>query len=192
MDTPGTSENNELTQRIGRTLAERRSSLRLSLEDLANLTGVSRAMISRIERAEVQASAVVLDRLCAGLGLTLSGLFARDTTSPLLRHADQPVWIDPQSGYVRREVSPNGTGSAVNLIEVTFPAGAEVSFPPNPRRELDQHVWLIEGVLELSADGRTHRLYPGDCLHMGVATGVVFRNPGLTYARYAVVITPKV
>ena len=94
---------------IGRRVAGRRAQLDLSLEEIATRTGVSRAMISRIERGEVHASAVVLDKLCAGLGISLSALFARDAASPLLRRADQPVWQDPASGYLRREIAPAGT-----------------------------------------------------------------------------------
>src|SRR5205809_4247878 len=113
-----------LSQNIGRRVAQQRATLGLSLADIATRTGVSRAMVSRIERGEVHASAVVLDKLCAGLGISLSTLFARDAASPLLRRADQPTWQDPSSGYVRREVAPAGTGSPVRIVEVDFPPGA--------------------------------------------------------------------
>src|SRR5436190_13691431 len=106
---------------IGHRVAERRAVLKLALDEVAARTGVSRAMISRIERGEVHASAVVLDKLCAGLGISLSTLFARENGSPLLRRADQPVWQDPSTGYIRREVAPAGTGSPVRIVEVEFP-----------------------------------------------------------------------
>src|SRR5258706_12298689 len=102
---------NTLSLLVGQRVAERRAALKLPLEEIAARTGVSRAMISRIERGEVHASAVVLDKLCAGLGISLSALFARNAASPLLRRADQPVWQDPSSGYIRREVAPAGTGA---------------------------------------------------------------------------------
>ena len=125
---------NALPVLIGRRVAARRAALKLPLEEVAARTGVSRAMISRIERGEVHASAVVLDKLCAGLGISLSALFARDAASPLLRRADQPVWQDPSSGYRRREVAPAGTGSPVRIVEVDFPAGAEVCFERSRER----------------------------------------------------------
>src|ERR1700682_5632187 len=174
---------------IGRRVAERRAVLKLSLDEIAALTGVSRAMISRIERGEVHASAVVLDKLCAGLGIGLSALFARDAASPLLRHADQPVWQDPSSGYVRREVAPAGTGSPVRIVGVDFPAGAEVSFEGSPHRVLDQHVWALAGEIEIGLAGTTYGLAAGDCLHMRVAEGNTFRNVSGKPARYAVILT---
>src|SRR5919106_6297810 len=109
---------------IGHRVARRRAALGLPLEEIAARTGVSRAMISRIERGEVHASAVVLDKLCAGLGISLSELFAHDAASPLLRRADQPVWQDPASGYLRREVAPAGTGSPGGVVGGEFSAGA--------------------------------------------------------------------
>ncbi len=176
---------------VGSRVAERRAALKLSLDDLAARTGVSRAMISRIERGEVHASAVVLDRLCGGLGLTLSALFARAAGAPLLRRADQPEWRDPSSGYVRRDVAPPGTGSAVRIVEVEFPAGAEVSLEATPHRHIDQHVWLIDGQIEITLPTGTHRLAPGDCLYMVPDSGITFRNPGRRAARYAVVLTSE-
>jgi transcriptional regulator with XRE-family HTH domain len=178
-----------LPQLIGRRVGQRRAALSLPLEEIAARTGVSRAMISRIERGEVHASAVVLDKLCAGLGISLSELFARAPVSPLLRRADQPVWQDPSSGYLRREVAPAGTGSPVKIVEIDFPAGAEVSFDRSPHRVIDQHIWMLEGEIEVALGGSTSRLFAGDCLHMRLAEGNTFRNVSGRPARYAVILT---
>ena len=173
---------------IGQRVAQRRAALRLTLEELAARTGVSRAMISRIERGEVHASAVVLDRLCAGLGISLSTLFARDTASPLLRRAEQPVWRDPTSGYLRREVAPAQSGSPVRLVEIEFPAGAEVALARHRDRASEQHVWVLEGEIEIATGGAVHSLAAGDCLHMRVAEGNSFRNVSGRPARYSLIL----
>lgn len=181
-----------LSHLVGARIAAGRAALALSLDQLAARTGVSRAMISRIERGEVHASAVLLDKLCAGLGITLSNLFARQAPSPLLRHAEQPVWRDPQSSYLRREVAPAGTGSAVHIVEIEFPAGAEVTLGPAEHRVIEQHVWLLEGRMIITLGSTTHTLNPGDCLHMHPdRAGITFRNPGTEPARYAVILTLK-
>ncbi len=173
---------------IGQRIARRRADLRLTLDDVAARTDVSRAMVSRIERGEVHASAVVLDKLCAGLDLTLSALFAREVASPLLRRADQPVWRDPQSGYERREIAPAGTGSPVRIVEVDFPAGAVVDFEARHER-IDQHVWVLHGEMEITLANKTYDLKAGDCLHMRLDAGNAFRNVSGRPARYAVVLT---
>lgn len=174
---------------IGSRVAERRAALDISLTELEGRTGVSRAMISRIERGEVHASAVLLDKLCAGLGLSLSALFARETASPLLRRADQPVWQDPYSRYIRREVAPSGTGSAVRIVEVEFPAGAEVTYDRSRHRVISQHVWMLEGEIEITVAGVAHTLSAGDCLFMRLTDRNSFRNVSGQPARYAVILT---
>jgi transcriptional regulator with XRE-family HTH domain len=179
----------DLPMLIGGRVAERRAALKLSMDDIAARTRVSRAMVSRIERGEVHASAVVLDKLCGGLGISLSTLFARDAASPLLCRADQPVWQDPVSGYVRREVAPAGTGSPVRIVEVDFPPGAEVSFERSPHRVIDQHVWVLAGEIEIGLAGSTYSLAAGDCLHMRIGEGNTFRNVSGSPARYAVILT---
>ncbi|MET1029071.1 MAG: helix-turn-helix domain-containing protein [Dongiaceae bacterium] len=193
-------DENTLSLLVGKRIADRRTILQLSLDEMAARSGVSRAMISRIERGEVNASAVVLDRLCAGLGFSLSALFARDTASPLLRRDEQPVWQDPGSGYIRREVAPAGTGSPVKIVEVEFPPGAEVTYAPSRERVIDQHVWVLKGVIEVivagadasdSTPGTTYRLEKGDCLQMRVGEGNSFRNTGNKTARYAVIISQE-
>jgi transcriptional regulator with XRE-family HTH domain len=177
------------------TIAARLRALRLTrsltLDQLAEVAGVSRAMISRIERAEASPTAALLARLCAGLGLSLSAFFAEEgrAMSPLVRRADQSVWQDPETGYVRRAVSPPGTETAIDLVEVDLPPGARVSFPPHvASRNMTQHIWLFEGVLEMATADATHRLEPGDCLFMPVGDGHVFHNPGERPARYCVVL----
>ncbi|HVJ41013.1 MAG TPA: XRE family transcriptional regulator [Dongiaceae bacterium] len=190
-----------LSHLIGQRIAARRGALALSLEEIALRTGVSRAMVSRIERGEVHASAVLLDKLCAGLGLSLSALFARDVAAPLLRRADQPVWQDPASGYIRREVAPAGTGSRVKIVEVEFPPGAEVTYAPSHGRVIDQHIWVLKGSIEVTlspASGAaasraavSYLLRKGDCLQMRVADGNSFRNTGDKTARYAVIVTQE-
>jgi transcriptional regulator with XRE-family HTH domain len=179
---------NDLPLLIGQRVARRRAALKLSLEEIAARTCVSRAMVSRIERGEVHASAVVLDKLCAGLGISLSALFARDA-APLLRRAEQPVWQDPSSGYQRREVAPAGTGSPVRIVEVDFPARAEVAFERSPR-VIDQHVWVLEGEIEIASGGSLYRLSAGDCLHVRVADNT-FRNVSRRPARYVVILASE-
>jgi transcriptional regulator with XRE-family HTH domain len=181
-----------LSRLIGQRIAQRRGQLRLSLDEMATQSRVSRAMISRIERGEVHASAVVLDKLCAGLGISLSALFAPEAALPLLRHADQPIWQDPASFYLRREVTPTGTGSPVRIAEIDFPVGAEVTFAAGRDRAIDQHVWVLAGEIEISTAGTTYNLAAGDCLHMRLTDGNRFRNVSGRPARYAVILATGV
>ena len=64
-----------INQRIAERVREFRAERGLSLEVLATKSGVSRSMISLIERGESSPTAVVLDKLAVALGVTLATLF---------------------------------------------------------------------------------------------------------------------
>src|SRR5689334_23718579 len=112
------------TPRIAARLREEREARGWSLGDLADRSGVSRAMISKIERGESSPTAMLLGRLSGAFGLTLSSMLARAELQAgrVLRAADQPQWKDPETGYVRRHVSP-ASDLPVELVQVELPAG---------------------------------------------------------------------
>ncbi|MBN8871415.1 MAG: helix-turn-helix transcriptional regulator [Rhodospirillales bacterium] len=184
---------------VERRLADRLRSLRaersLSLDELARQSGVSRSMISLIERAESSPTANILDKLSAALGVTLAALFAdaaRPDAAPLARAADQATWRDPATGYHRRNLSPAGFRSPIELVEVHLPPGARVAYDTGPRSAvIDQQVWLIAGELHLTVGTTTHALAAGDCLAMRLDVPVVFHNPSTTDAHYLVALTNR-
>ncbi len=181
----------ELDIAVGARIRQLRIDKALTLDELARSSGVSRAMISRIERAEASPTASLLARLCAALGLSLSAFFADEgrAASPLARREEQPVWRDPETGYVRRAVSPARTASPVEIVEISFPPGARVSFPPHAAgRGITQHFWLFEGEMEVITADCVQRLQPGDCLFMPIGEGHVFHNPTERPARYCIVL----
>lgn len=180
-----------LEQAIAIRVRELRTAQALTLDDLANRSGVSRAMISRIERGEASPTAQLLAKLCSALGTTLSALFASGSNdaSPLARRAQQRLWRDPESGYLRRSVSPEGVGSPVDIVEVEFPPGARVVFERQSMdRGITQHLWLFSGRLDLTMESGRQVLEAGDCLFMGLEQAHVFHNPYEEPAHYAVIL----
>jgi transcriptional regulator with XRE-family HTH domain len=190
----------DLNHRIATRVRELRAARRLSLDALARRSGVSRSMISLIERGESSPTAVVLDKLAAGLGVLLPSLFESSDAEgrapvpdgPLARAADQPEWRDPASGYVRRNVSPPGAPQPMQIVEVRFPPGKRVAFE-NPARDLriQQQVWVLDGSIEVTIGRQRHRLHRGDCLAMQLDRPSAFHNPTRRTARYAVVIASE-
>ena len=184
-------EGQSINARIARRVAELRSASGLSLDTLATRCDVSRSMISLIERAETSATAVVLEKLAAGLGVPLSLLFEapRAAPGPLVRRAEQAEWRDPGSGYLRRNVSPPDHPSPLRIVEVVFPPGKRVVLEGATRAApLTEQVWLLEGSMALTHGGHTHRLEAGDCLALRIEGPIEFRNPTRQPARYAVVV----
>lgn len=179
---------------IARRVRDLRDVQGLSLEKLADRSGVSRSNISLIERGQSSPTATVLDKLAAGLGVTVASLFEGDLTanaiaSPIARVTEQTSWIDPGSGYVRRNVSPSAAGSPIQLVDVVFPAGGRVAYESTPREvTVHQQVWMIDGAMEVTVGSAPWRLESGDCLAMQLDRPIVFRNPTRKPARYLVAL----
>lgn len=184
----------DLNSRLAARLRGLRADRGLTLDGLAERAGVSRSMISLVERGESSPTAAVLDRLAAGLGVTLASLFAEEAradASPVARRADQVAWRDPGTGYVRRNLSPPGFPSPMELVEIVLPPGARVAYDPAGRGRtvgISQQVWVLEGRLELSVGGATHALDAGDCLAMRVDGPTAFHNPVDHATRYLVAL----
>jgi transcriptional regulator with XRE-family HTH domain len=180
-----------LNDRIARRVRDLRAAHGLSLDALAARSGVSRSMISLVERGESSPTAVLLERLATGLQVPLASLFdaPHPSPSPVARAAEQPVWRDPHSGYVRRNVSPAGVDSPIRIVEVVFPPRAHVAYETGAHEpELHQQIWVIAGTIEVTLGEQTHRLGAGDCLAHRLDRPVAYRNPTRDTARYAVVI----
>ena len=181
------SVNDRIALRVRRLRSERG----LSLDALAARCDVSRSMISLIERGESSPTAVVLERLAAGLDVPPASFFddPAPTASPVARGADAEAWRDPESGYVRRSVSPSGVATPFQIAEVTFPAGARVAYESGARDSaVHQQVWVLEGTIDVTVDGARHRLDAGDCLALVLKLPIVYHNPTGEPARYAVVV----
>jgi transcriptional regulator with XRE-family HTH domain len=189
-----TKAESDLNQRIANRMRELRAAQGLSLDALASKSGVSRSMISLIERGESSPTAVVLEKLAAGLNVTLASIFEVPTTAsipagPVARREEQPQWKDPASGYVRRSVTPPGVPQPARIIEVNFPPGERVTFDSSGRDgSVHQQIWILEGAMEITVREECYRLREGDCLAMQLNGPIMFHNRTRKPARYAVVI----
>jgi len=175
------------------------------IERLAAASGVSRAMISKIERGESSPTAVVLGKLSAALELSVSELLAGTAAGDgpgaeaagapaagggtVRRAADTPQWRDPDTGYLRRQVSTPQFPAAVT--EVTLPPGARVPYPAGAYAFIAQLVWVLSGQLTLADGPAVHELAAGDAFELGEPRPREFRNETTAECRYLVVVARK-
>jgi transcriptional regulator with XRE-family HTH domain len=161
-----------------------------SLGELAERSGVSKAMLSKVEREEASPTAVILARIATALGLTLAGLVSpADHTKArrVLPAKEQPRWTDPATGYVRRQIfqSPD---HPLELVEVSLPPGKRVAFPASSYAFIRQVVWVLGGELELHDGDNFHTLKSGDRLEFGPPADHEFRNRSAQSCRYLVAL----
>lgn len=180
------------TPRIAARLRAERQRRGWSLDELAGRAAVSKAMLSKLERGESSPTATLLGRICGAYGLTMSALVAEPAvvSGRLVRRAEQPVWRDPKTHYLRRQVSPL-SDLPIQLVEVELPVGAEVAFPASAYASIRQLVWVLTGQLDFTEGAVVHALRAGDCLELGAPADCVFRNRGRAACRYVVALTRR-
>ena len=174
---------------LARRIRGERTARGWSLDDLAGRAGVSKAMLSKIERAEASPTATTLSRIATAYGLTLAGLFdgAGEVGPRLVRAADQPLWRDPKTSYLRRQVFLSRS-NPLELVEVELPAGQEVGFPASAYVLVQQVVWTLTNRLTVLEGATRHELVAGDRLELGPPSDVVFRNQTAQACRYLVAL----
>jgi transcriptional regulator with XRE-family HTH domain len=177
--------------RIANRVRALRTELRMTLDVLAAKSGVSRSMISLVERGESSATAVVLEKIATGLNVSLASLFEEPSgpVNPVSRRGDRTPWRDPQSGYVRRNISPANFPSPVQIVAVDLPAGAKVAYESGAREvSIHQQIWVQQGNVEVTVGKVTYRLAEDDCLAMLLNEPTAFHNRSRKTARYIVVL----
>jgi transcriptional regulator with XRE-family HTH domain len=183
-----------------RTERERR---RWTLAQLADASGVSQAMISRIERGESSPTAVVLGKLSAAFQLSIASLLAlaegaqEESQSEsqeesqggagVRRRADTAEWRDPGTGYRRRQIS--GPRFPAEVAEIRLPAGAQVPYPAAAFAFVRQIVWVLDGRLTFHDGDTVHELDAGDTIELGDPAERVFANTTDAECRYAVILS---
>jgi transcriptional regulator with XRE-family HTH domain len=163
--------------RLARQIRQERDVRNWSLAQLAERSGVSKAAVSKIERGEMSPSAVILLRLATAFDLTLAGLLLRaEGEKPRLsRAADQPVWRDPATGYIRKQIFSR-SDHPLEVVRVELPPGQSASFPASSYAHTRHVVWVQSGKLTLIESGVRNVLSAGDSLGFGPPSDVTYAN----------------
>ncbi|MFY7961834.1 MAG: helix-turn-helix domain-containing protein [Elsteraceae bacterium] len=149
----------------------------LTLDGLAAASGVSRAMLSKVERGASVPTATVLGKIAGGLEVGLSQLVGplRERAPALLGPEEQPVYRDPETGFERRSLSPLFPDRRVDFARNFLPPGAAAIFPPH-RRGVEEYLYVVSGSLIVVVDGARHAVGPGSSLYYPGHVAHEFRN----------------
>ena len=183
----------DINIRIAQQVREIRLARGYTLDVLASRCQVSRSAISLIERGEASPTAVVLEKLANGLGVPLTQLFdpPQNTQSPppMVRRTQPAEWKDPETGYIRRQVSPPNWKSPFQIVEIEFPAQSRVTYETSANSKVVlQQIWVIEGQIDIQLGENFYALQEGDCLAMQLDQPIIYSNPSSKAARYILVV----
>ena len=187
-DTGGGDVDTRLATRLARLRADRG----WSLADLAARTAISRSTLSRLERGDISPTATVLGRLAAAYERTASRLLAEVESQPWqpVRAADQAVLRDEAAGFVRRSVSPPHGSLRGEVVEALLRPGADISYEHPPVAGMEQHLWMLAGSLEFTAEDESYVLLAGDCLRLRLFGRSRLRCLSPEPVRYALFVVP--
>lgn len=163
----------------------------MSLDDLANASGVSRSMISKIEHAQSSPSASTLSKLANALDTSLARLVGQEAKRNdvvLMRHTQQIVWTDPETGFSRRVLSPILPGRGLDIVMVEMPAKADSGTLVAHTMPVEEYIYVLSGSLVVTV-GETHTiLNVSDALYYRADAPHRFKNEGRITCKYLLVV----
>ncbi|WP_299619359.1 XRE family transcriptional regulator [uncultured Tateyamaria sp.] len=144
-------------------LKEARRAQGLSLDAVAKLSGVSRSMVSQIERGESSPTIATLWNLTRALQVDFAGLLDEATGERIevLRAADVPSIENRGAGCTIRILSPPEDAGRHEVYELRFADGGVLDSQPH-RRGAREHLTVIEGTVQVRSGDATDRVGPGD------------------------------
>lgn len=176
---------------IGATLQKLRLGRGLTLEDLSRVAGVSKSMLSQIEREKANPTIAITWRLANALGVGIGELLTGQTpdasTIRTLEAHETPTLPGNHAGYVMRILGPMELAGKFEWYELTLAPNGELASAAHDPGTVE-HLTLLHGTMELEVGNEKKKLkigsttrYPGDKEH-------VIRNPGKTESRALMVV----
>lgn len=178
-------------QQIGPRVRQLRRQQELTLDALAARCGVSRAMLSKVERGEKQPTLVTAVKIADGLGVTLSQLMSAEEQRAIVMipRAQRREMIDPETGLVRQLLFPGVPSRRLEFVRALLPAGGSSGdFLPH-RPGVEQYMLIERGRLRATLDGVAYVLEEGDALYFSADRQHRFDNLGDGECSYYVVLS---
>lgn len=159
----------------------------MTLQELADASGVSVSMLSSVERGAKAPTVVVLDRVAHGLGVQLATLVAEsDDQRVVVRRAAEQDVADEPGGWRRTILTPVVPGVNFEWVSVTLPVGCEPGTYSAYAPGSHEFVVVSTGVLAMTVGEQRYVLEAGDSLYLAADVEHGFANVGATPCSYAV------
>jgi len=168
---------------IGNRIRKFRKARRLKLEELAQASRISKALLSKIETAKVSSPISTYSRIARALGLPLGELFREEETKGncvvIRKNGGKPISGGQTThGYQFESLGYKWPNTDFNPFLISYLPHAKNPSFPNFTFEGDEFIFLLEGEIQMHYGGAIHRITPGDCIfldgrvpHGGCAVG---------------------
>jgi transcriptional regulator with XRE-family HTH domain len=195
-DWPDKSDRNpaDVNKRFGERVRQLRHEAGITIQELALASGVSRAMLSSVERGEKSPTLLVLTGIATGLNVPISRLMGEDRASSVatvIRRPQRPIFLDKETGIERHLLSPTHLDTGIEVVEHVLPSGRR--FPGSPRlgMTVDKYVVVIEGTLSVEIGESIYDLKSADSMYFRISGEYCFSNKGRRVCRYYLFIVHR-
>jgi transcriptional regulator with XRE-family HTH domain len=184
------AESTDLAPVVGANLRRLRTRRGLSLERLAQISGVSRAMLGQIELGQSAPTINVLWKIARALEVTFSALISARTQSGalVLRSNESKILTSKDRSFSSRALFPFDEPRRVEFYELRLAPGSVEEADAHPPGTSENLV-VTAGQIEIDAAGDTHRLETGDSILFEADVAHAYRNSGKVEAVMYLVMT---
>jgi transcriptional regulator with XRE-family HTH domain len=179
---------------VGSRLKRLRSQAGLTLEQMAAQSGVSRAMLSKVERGEKSPTLAIVVRIAKGLNVSMSTLMGAEPDPARVAHikaANRLAFKDPETGFERQILSPSHVDNGVELLLHRIPPGKSSGELPPYKTPTEKYLVVQEGRLTLYLGEARYVLESGDSFYFEVQEPYCFANEGKTPCSYYLAIVRR-
>ena len=155
----------ELARRVAQGLKKFRKARGLSLDELAALSGVSRAALSQIEGSRTNPTLSVLWKVAVGLGVPFHELIGAsdDQGAKILRAGDSPPLRSGDGRMESRLLSPGGSSPDIEIYELRFLPKSAHRSDAHGRGTVETLI-VLTGAMKIVIGSEEHELLPGDSI----------------------------
>lgn len=176
--------------KIGKELKRIRVSQGMTLEELSNKCGYSKALISRVETGSVSPSLTSLMKMVNSLGLKLHDLFTaiERGESSVVRKGDEKRFFTEGKAMIEY-MATDIAMKKMEPIRITAPTGFSSGETPDIHYG-EEFLFVMSGKVEITTGDQAHKLGQGDSIYIAAGTPHKWRNTGKDEAKLISVATP--
>lgn len=175
---------------FAKNLKKVRSEKKLSLQDLADLSGVSKSMLSKIEREEKNPTLQVASQIAEALNMTLSAMLGEHDQKDMMiiKKNQRLIYRDELTGFERHLLSPSFPSKGIEFILNIIPVGKESAVFPPHQKGVKEYIYLSKSKLQVLLGEKTYELEPGDSIYFEADIKHQFKNIGDSECHYYLII----
>jgi len=150
--------------RIGSNLQRIRKQRGLSLDKVAEATGVSKGTLHQIERGDTQPTVTTVWKIATGLNLSLSSLLKDDEAAvSIVSRKEMPDVTEDNGKCKIYMLFPYDPETRIETFTITMDAGARYTSSPH-NKGVSEYITVVSGAFELQVRDQVHSLHKGDAI----------------------------